>query len=100
MARMPRVGSLAGIVGAGAAVLVLVVVLSAVHLLPQLRNPFAETTTVRSEPVILKSITELSDIAFIDFSQLKNQAIMKLLDGKIGHYASCLSEAAPLTTEL
>ena len=60
MARMPRVGSLAGIVGAVAAVLVLVVVLSAVHLLPQLRNPFAETTTVRSQPVILKSITELS----------------------------------------
>jgi hypothetical protein len=113
MARMPRVGSLAGIVGAVAAVLVLVVVLSAVHLLPQLRNPFAETTTVRSEPVILKSITELSryeaasgsfevvvdltqhssllpsflegsetlfigqgtDIAFVDFSQLKGQAI-------------------------
>src|ERR1700756_3688662 len=86
---------------------------SAVHLLPQLRNPFAETTTVRSEPVILKSITNLSryeaasgsfevvvdltqrtsllpsflagsetlfigqgtDIAFIDFSQLKSQAI-------------------------
>ena len=113
MARMPRVGSLAGIVGAAAAVLVLVVVLSAVHLLPQLRNPFAETTTVRSEPVILKSITELSryeaasgsfevvvdltkrngiipsflagsetlfigqgtDIAFVDFSQLKGQDI-------------------------
>jgi len=39
---------------------VLIVVLSAVHLLPQLRNPFAETTTVRSQPVILKSITNLS----------------------------------------
>jgi len=113
MARTPRVGSLAGIVGAIAAVLVLVVVLSAVHLLPQLRNPFAETTTVRSQPVILKSITQLSryeaasgsfevvvdltkrtsllpsflagsdtlfvgqgtDIAYIDFSQLKSQAI-------------------------
>ena len=113
MPRTPRVGSLAGIVGAVAAVLVLLVVLSAVHLLPQLRNPFAETTTVRSEPVILKSITELSryeaasgsfevvvdltkrtsllpsflagsetlfigqgtDIAFIDFSGLKSQAI-------------------------
>jgi hypothetical protein len=113
MPRMPRVGSLAGIVGAVAAVLVLIVVLSAVHLLPQLRNPFAQTTTVRSQPVILKSITELSryeaasgsfevvvdltkrtsllpaflagsetmfigqgtDIAFIDFSQLKSQAI-------------------------
>ncbi len=113
MPRMPRVGSLAGIVGAIAAVLVLIVVLSAVHLLPQLRNPFAQTTTVRSEPVILKSITNLSryeaasgsfevvvdltkrtsllppfltgsetlfigqgtEIAFIDFSRLKSQAI-------------------------
>ena len=113
MLRMPRVGSLAGIVGAIAAVLVLILVLSAVHLLPQLRNPFAETTTVRSKPVILKSITNLSryeaasgsfevvvdltkrngllpsflagsetlfvgqgtDIAFVDFSKLKSQAI-------------------------
>jgi hypothetical protein len=113
MLRMPRVGTLAGIVGAIAAVLVLILVLSAVHLLPQLRNPFAETTTVRSQPVILKSITSLSryeaasgsfevvidltkrngilpsflagsetlfvgqgtDIAFVDFSKLKNQAI-------------------------
>ena len=54
---MPRVG---GIVAAIVAVLVLILVLSAVHLLPQLRNPFAETTTVRSQPVILKSITNLS----------------------------------------
>ena len=113
MTRMPRVGSLAGMVGAVAAALVLVAVLSAVHLLPQLRNPFGQTTTVRSEPVILKSITELSryeaasgsfevvvdltqrtsllpsflagsetlfigqgtDIAFVDFSGLKSQAI-------------------------
>jgi uncharacterized protein DUF4230 len=57
MPRMPRVG---GIIGAIVAVIVLIVVLSAVHLLPQLRNPFAETTTVRSQPVILKSITNLS----------------------------------------
>jgi len=112
MARLPRIGSPAGIVGAVAAVLVLIVVLSAVHLLPQLRNPFAETTTVRSDPVLLTSITELSryeaasgtfqvvvdvtqrsslpaflqgsqtlfvgegtDVAFVDFSQLKSQAI-------------------------
>jgi hypothetical protein len=39
---------------------VLAVVLSAVHLLPQLRNPFAESTTVRSQPALLKSITALS----------------------------------------
>jgi len=110
MLRLPRAG---GIAVAIAAVLVPVLVLSAVHLLPQLRNPFAETTTVRSQPVILKSITSLSryeaasgsfevvvdltkrtslipsflegsetlfigqgtDIAVVDFSGLRNQAI-------------------------
>jgi uncharacterized protein DUF4230 len=110
---MPRVRSLAGFAVAAVAAVVLIVVLSAVHLLPQLRNPFATTTTVRSEPVILKSITNLSryeaasgsfevvvdltkrngilpsflagsetlfigegtDIAFVDFSQLKDQSI-------------------------
>ena len=113
MPRVPGTGRLGGIVAAIIAVLVLVVVLSAVHLLPQLRNPFAQTTTVRSQPVILKSITELSryeaasgsfevvidltkrtsllpsflagsetlfigqgtDIAYVDFAQLKSQAI-------------------------
>jgi Protein of unknown function (DUF4230) len=114
---LPRLGSPAGAVGAVAAVLVLIVVLSAVHLLPHLRNPFAETTTVRSGPVILKSITALSryeaasgtfqvivdvsqhsalpsflqgsqtlfvgegtDIAYVDFSQLKSQAIQVSAD--------------------
>jgi Protein of unknown function (DUF4230) len=117
MARIPGgrgwAGRLAGLAAAVGAVLVLVVVLSAVHLLPQLRNPFGETTTDRSGPVLLKSITQLSryeaasgsfqvvvdltrhasfmpafiegsqtlfigqgtDIAFVDFSQLKGRAI-------------------------
>jgi len=113
MPRLPGTGRAGGIVAAIVAVVVLIVVLSAVHLLPQVRNPFGETTTVRSEPVILKSITELSryeaasgsfevvvdltqrtsllpsflagsetlfigqgtDIAYVDFSQLKGQAI-------------------------
>jgi hypothetical protein len=113
MARMPRAGSLAGLVAAIVSVLVLILVLSAVHLLPRLRNPFAETTTVTSQPVLLKSITALSryeaasgsfdvvvdltkrvsllpsflagsetlfigqgtDIAYVDFSQLKSNAI-------------------------
>ena len=51
------------IVGAvGAIVLILAVLLvgSAVHLFPQLRNPFSETTTDRSGPVVLKSIVQLS----------------------------------------
>ena len=34
--------------------------LSAVRLLPQLRNPFHTTTSVRSQPPLLKSITSLS----------------------------------------
>ncbi|HEY6278356.1 MAG TPA: DUF4230 domain-containing protein [Streptosporangiaceae bacterium] len=53
-------GRVAALVAAVAAIAVLAVVLSAVHLLPQLRNPFAESTTVRSQPALLKSITALS----------------------------------------
>ena len=43
-----------------AAVAGLLLVLSAVRLLPQLRNPFATHTTVHSQPPLLKSITSLS----------------------------------------
>src|SRR5712692_3223998 len=108
-----RLTGLAGLMAALVAVVVLVLVFSAVHLLPQMRNPFGETTTVRSQPVLLKSISELSryeaasgsfqvvvdlsqkaaflpsfvegtqtlfigqgtEIAFVDFSQLKSKAI-------------------------
>jgi len=101
-----------------AAILVLIVVLSAVHLLPQLRNPFTQTTTDRSGPAVLKSVTALSryeaasgsyqvvvdltkkisfipsflqgsdtlfigvgsDIAYVDFSQLKGQAVQVSAD--------------------
>ena len=42
------------------AVAVLIIVLSAVSLLPRLHNPFGETASVRSGPVLLKSITALS----------------------------------------
>jgi hypothetical protein len=44
------------LVGAAA----LVVALSAARLLPSIRNPFAEVTTARSGPVLLRSITALS----------------------------------------
>ena len=54
------IGRLAAVVAAVAAVAALLVAASAVHLLPQLRNPFAESTTVRSQPALLKSITALS----------------------------------------
>ena len=60
----PRGPGLAGKLVAVAAVIaaaaVLVVALAAVNLLPRLRNPFGETTSVRSGPVLLKSITALS----------------------------------------
>ena len=60
-ARRHRLSSLIGGLAAVVAVLVAgVLVLSAVHLLPQLRNPFAESTTVRNEPALLQSITSLS----------------------------------------
>jgi hypothetical protein len=54
------VGRLAAVVVAIAGVVVLLIALAAVHLLPQLRNPFVTTTTERSGPVLLKSITALS----------------------------------------
>src|SRR5215469_6168213 len=53
-------GRLVGLAASVAVVIAGVVLLSAVHLLPQLRNPFAETNTDRSQPVLLKSITSLS----------------------------------------
>jgi Protein of unknown function (DUF4230) len=49
-----------GLVAVIASIAALALVLSAVHLLPRLRNPFAETTTVTSTQPLLKSITELS----------------------------------------
>ena len=45
-------GKLIGLAAAIAAVIAALLALSAVHLLPQLRNPFAETTTDRSGPVL------------------------------------------------
>jgi hypothetical protein len=57
-------GRLAALVVVAAAAVVglaaVTVVLSAVRLLPRLSNPFAESTTVRSQPDLLKSITALS----------------------------------------
>ena len=116
MLRIRRGGRLLGTVVIAAAALagvaVLVIALSAVRLLPQLRNPFGQTTTITSQPVLLKSITALSryeaasgsfqvvvdltqhsllpsflqgsetlfigqgsDIAFVNFGQLKGPAI-------------------------
>lgn len=58
--RLRPVRWVAGLAAAAVIVVAAVVVASAVHLLPQLRNPFAESTTVRSGPALLKSITALS----------------------------------------
>jgi Protein of unknown function (DUF4230) len=52
-------GPLAGL-AAAVAVIVTGVVITAVHLLPHIHNPFAESTTVRSQPPLLQSITSLS----------------------------------------
>ena len=64
MTRAFRGGGVMGnVVRLAAAVAVLiaaVLALSAARLLPQLRSPFAETTVVSSQPVVLKSITALS----------------------------------------
>ena len=118
----PRGHGLAGKLAAAAAVVaavaVLIVVLAAVNLLPRLRNPFGETTSVRSGPVLLESITALSryqaasgsfqvvvdltqkanllpgflegsrtlfvgqgsEIAYVDFSQLKSPAVQVSAD--------------------
>jgi hypothetical protein len=53
-------GPLIGLVAAVALIVAAVLVVTAVHLLPHPRNPFAESTTVRSQPALLKSITALS----------------------------------------
>jgi hypothetical protein len=53
-------GQLAGLVAAVAVIVAGALALTAVHLLPHLRNPFAESTTVRSQPALLQSITSLS----------------------------------------
>lgn len=63
MARIPVSGltaKLAAVAAAIVAVAVLLLVLSVVHVLPRLRDPFTETTTERSGPVVLKSVTALS----------------------------------------
>lgn len=54
------ISRVAVVVGAIVAMAALLLVLSAVHFLPQLRNPFSTHTTVRSQPPLLKSITSLS----------------------------------------
>jgi hypothetical protein len=56
----PGSGTFRTLMTGSAALVVLLLVLSAIHLLPQLRNPFATTTTVSTQPAILKSITQLS----------------------------------------
>jgi Protein of unknown function (DUF4230) len=59
--RLSNTGSTVGAVAMAAVVgVVILLVLSAVHLLPQLRNPFAQTTTVSAQPAVLKAITQLS----------------------------------------
>jgi hypothetical protein len=63
MVRMSGGGLTVRLIGVAAVVVaaaVLLLVLSVVHVLPTLRNPFKTTTSERTGPVILKSITQLS----------------------------------------
>jgi Protein of unknown function (DUF4230) len=63
MARVPGgglTGKVAAVAAAILAVAVLLLVLSVIHVLPKVRNPFTQTTSVRDSPVVLKSITALS----------------------------------------
>jgi hypothetical protein len=53
-------GPLVALVATVAVLVAGVAVITAVHLLPHIRNPFAESTTVRNQPALLKSITSLS----------------------------------------
>src|SRR5258708_15549254 len=59
--RARRLGRFTAVIAViAAAVIGIVLVLSAVHLLPQFRNPLAVTTVDRSSPALLKSISALS----------------------------------------
>jgi Protein of unknown function (DUF4230) len=53
-------GPLLGLVATVAVIVTGVLVITTVHLLPHIRNPFAESTAVRSQPALLKSISSLS----------------------------------------
>jgi hypothetical protein len=53
-------GPVVALVAAVAVIVAGATAMTAMHLLPHFRNPFAESTTVRSEPPLLKSITSLS----------------------------------------
>ena len=53
-------GPLIGLAATIAVLVAGVAVITAVHLLPHIRNPFAESTTVRNQSALLKSITSLS----------------------------------------
>jgi hypothetical protein len=55
-------GRLVGLVATVAVLVAGVAVITAVHLLPHIRNPFAESTTVRNQPALLKSISALSQL--------------------------------------
>src|SRR6516162_9145710 len=53
-------GPLIGLAATIAVLVAGVAVITAAHLLPHIRNPFAESTTVRNQSALLKSITSLS----------------------------------------
>lgn len=75
--RAKLVALVAGVAG----LLVVALVLSAIHLLPQIRNPFKENTTDRSQPVLLQSIVEMKryDAALGNFQVVVDLSSSSLL---------------------
>lgn len=69
------------VVAGVAGLLVVALVLSAIHLLPQIRNPFKENTTDRSQPVLLQSIVEMKryDAALGNFQVVVDLSSSSLL---------------------
>jgi Protein of unknown function (DUF4230) len=53
-------GPLLGLAATVAVIVAGVLVITTVHLVPHIRNPFAESTAVRSQPALLQSISSLS----------------------------------------
>ena len=98
-------GPLAGLAATVAVIVAGVVAITVVHLLPHIRNPFAESTTMRSQPTLLKSITSLSRYqaasgsfqVIVDLSR-KTQYLPSFLEGSQTVFVGQAAGHRPMTT--
>src|ERR1017187_6310382 len=88
MPRVPGTGWLGKIVATVVGVVGLVVVLSAVHLLPQLRNQFAQTTTATRQTVTFSLPKAQLEPAVLDVNQSSVVAEQQGLFKRIGNFFS------------